>query len=80
MHCSAGIYRSPQIVIMHLVMDRNYNIEEAIKLVKKKHAYANPNAELILTATDKIKSQKEIISEREIRFSEEANLKFNPEN
>lgn len=65
---------------MHLVMDRNYNIEEAIKLVKKKHAYANPNAELILTATDKIKSQKEIISEREIMFSEEGNLKFNPEN
>jgi len=61
-HCSAGIYRSPQIVIMHLVIEHNYDLEEAIKLVKHKHAYANPNTELILTATDKIKSQKLITS------------------
>lgn len=53
---------------MHLVIEHNYDLEEAIKLVKHKHAYANPNTELILTATDKIKSQKEITSSREISF------------
>lgn len=29
-HCSAGIYRSPQIMIMHLMTEQNYDLHQAI--------------------------------------------------
>ena len=45
-------------MIMHLITELNYNIDKAIELVKKKHAYANPNIELIFDATEKIRAQK----------------------
>ena len=33
-HCSAGMYRSPQIVILYLTILEGYLPEDAIKLVR----------------------------------------------
>ena len=42
-HCSAGVYRSPQIVILYLMLIGNLTAVQAIELVKEKHPFARPN-------------------------------------
>jgi len=46
-HCSAGIYRSPQIIALYLSMFQNYSIEEAVSMIKLKHPFAKPNIKII---------------------------------
>ena len=46
-HCSAGMYRSPQIVVLHLIINEGYSLEYAIKFVTSKHPFANPNLSLV---------------------------------
>jgi len=33
-HCSAGIYRSPQMIALYLVAVKKYKVEEAVTLLK----------------------------------------------
>ena len=42
-HCSAGIYRSPQIVALYLAIYQHYSAEDAMNTVKKLHPYAKPS-------------------------------------
>lgn len=42
-HCSAGVYRSPQIVTLYLMLMSNLTAAKAIELVKEKHPFARPN-------------------------------------
>ena len=42
-HCSAGVYRSPQIVALYLMLVNHITPSEAIEFVKKKHPYARPS-------------------------------------
>jgi len=33
-HCSAGMYRSPQIIALYLILVEQYTIESAIETIK----------------------------------------------
>jgi protein-tyrosine phosphatase len=33
-HCSAGMYRSPQIIALYLILVEQYTIESAIEIIK----------------------------------------------
>jgi protein-tyrosine phosphatase len=46
-HCSAGIYRSPQMIALYLIAIKKYNMEEAVNLLKQKHSYAKPSSVVI---------------------------------
>lgn len=46
-HCSAGIYRSPQIIALYLTIFQSYSIEEAVEVIKDNHPYAKPNSKVI---------------------------------
>ena len=46
-HCSAGMYRSPQIVVLYLVLHENYILEEAMSIVTERHAFARPNINIM---------------------------------
>lgn len=49
-HCSAGIYRSPQIIALYLSIFHSYPIEDAVNMIKAKHPYAKPNPQVISDA------------------------------
>lgn len=49
-HCSAGVYRSPQIVVLYLMLIKKITSEEAVEFVKQKHPFARPNQRLINSA------------------------------
>lgn len=51
-HCSAGVYRSPQIVALYLMLVNHISPSEAIDFVKKKHPYARPSQNLINSALE----------------------------
>ena len=53
-HCSAGVYRSPQIVALYLVLANHITPDEAVTLVKKKHPCARPNQELVSSAYEMV--------------------------
>ena len=63
-------------MILHMMNELNYNLHDAIELVKEKHAFANPNIELIFNATEKMRYQKQTTCEREIMINEEGQLKY----
>jgi len=46
-HCSAGIYRSPQMIALYLTLCEQFPVEKAIQMVKENHPYAKPNAKVI---------------------------------
>lgn len=41
-HCTAGIFRSPQLVILYFIKFMNYNLQDAIKLIKSKRPFIHP--------------------------------------
>ena len=43
-HCSAGIYRSPQMIALYLIAIKQYSLDKAVNLLKEKHPYAEPNS------------------------------------
>jgi protein-tyrosine phosphatase len=53
-HCSAGIYRSPQIIALYLILVERYSVETAIEVIKEKHPFAKPNYNIICRAVDEI--------------------------
>lgn len=57
-HCSAGIYRSTQIIALYLNLFQNYSVEEAVALIKIRHLYAKPSIKVINDAL-KIIQQKQ---------------------
>lgn len=63
-HCSAGIYRSPQMIALYLILCEKYSIDSAVKHLKENHPYAKPNCKVIKEAigTMKSKSFKNIYS------------------
>ena len=46
-HCSAGIYRSPQMIALYLIAIKKYKLEEAVRLLKEKHPYSRPSPNVI---------------------------------
>ena len=53
-HCSAGMYRSPQIIVVYLVLVNGYGLDEAIDMVTEKHPFARPNYNLLSEALNEI--------------------------
>jgi protein-tyrosine phosphatase len=49
-HCSAGIYRSPQMIALYLTLFEKYSIEQAVNTIKASHPYAKPNCKVIRDA------------------------------
>lgn len=46
-HCSAGIYRSPQMIALYLVLCEQYPLETAIQTIKENHPYAKPSSKVV---------------------------------
>jgi protein-tyrosine phosphatase len=42
-YCSAGKYRSPQMVALYLILKNGINVEEAIRFIQDKHPVAQPS-------------------------------------
>ncbi len=42
--CSAGVSRSPAIVVAYLVLARGMTLDDAVALVRQRHTRARPNA------------------------------------
>jgi protein-tyrosine phosphatase len=51
-HCSAGVYRSPQIVVLYLILTEKYSPEEAVEFVKSRHPFARPNQQVVTHALE----------------------------
>jgi len=49
-YCSAGKYRSPQMVALYLILKNGIDLEDAIKFIQEKHPVAKPNEKIIKTA------------------------------
>lgn len=54
MHCSAGVYRSPQLVALYLILSENYSPEQAVEYVKLRHPFARPNRKIVLNAVSQL--------------------------
>ena len=52
------MYRSPQIVLLYLVLHENYNLEKALKMVTERHAFARPNMQIINGIIRNVKKEK----------------------
>jgi protein-tyrosine phosphatase len=57
-HCSAGVYRSPQIVALYLILTKKYSPEEAVEFVKSRHSFARPNAQVVSHAFEVLSKNK----------------------
>lgn len=57
-YCSAGVYRSPQLVALYLALHQQYSLDEAISLVRKNHPYAKPNYKTVHAAMRLAKLKK----------------------
>jgi atypical dual specificity phosphatase len=55
-HCSAGIYRSPQMIALYLVAVKKYKLEEALHLLEERHPYAQPSPLVIEQALNLFES------------------------
>lgn len=42
-YCTAGKYRSPQVIALYLTLKNGINVTEAVKFIKEKHPVARPN-------------------------------------
>jgi len=47
-HCTAGIYRSPQLIILFLVNHRKMSLPTALELVKQKRGFVRPSVDCLL--------------------------------
>ncbi|EAS07016.1 dual specificity phosphatase domain protein (macronuclear) [Tetrahymena thermophila SB210] len=71
-HCTAGIGRAPQTAILHLVLHRNYKINEASELIFSKRPVSSPNKEAIISVLKMLsESSSESTSDRSIDEEEE---------
>jgi protein-tyrosine phosphatase len=59
-HCTAGIGRSPAVVIIYLVLYENYTIENAVRYVKQSRPKIVPNYKIIEQIAMKYKSSSEL--------------------
>lgn len=53
-HCSAGKYRSPQIIAMYLTIFEGYSLERAVQMLKERHPFARPNLQVVQQAMGRI--------------------------
>jgi protein-tyrosine phosphatase len=58
-HCTAGIYRSPQLIILFLVSFRQFGLSEATELVKRKRPYARPESGCLEVSLEQLQCEKE---------------------
>jgi atypical dual specificity phosphatase len=56
-HCSAGIYRSPQMIVLYLTLFEGYALETALETVRTHHPFARPNSEVIKEVIGSIQSR-----------------------
>lgn len=59
-HCTAGIYRSPQMIVLYLTRFENYSIEQAVNKVKNSHPFAKPNHKVIKDAVKEIEMHRSL--------------------
>lgn len=57
-HCSAGIYRSPQMIALYLTLFERYSLEQAVAAVKDNHPYAKPNSKVVRDAVGLIQFRR----------------------
>lgn len=57
-HCSAGIYRSPQMIALYLTLFERYSLEQAVAAVKENHPYAKPNWKVVRDAVGLIQFRR----------------------
>lgn len=46
-HCSAGAYRSAQVVVLYLTLIDQFEVADAIEFVKERHPVARPNRKIV---------------------------------
>jgi protein-tyrosine phosphatase len=46
-HCTAGIYRSPQLIALFLIKHRHFSLEETLEVFRNKRPFAKPIPYLI---------------------------------
>jgi protein-tyrosine phosphatase len=42
-HCTAGIYRSPQLIVLFLVHRRRMTLNDALDLIKRRRSFVRPS-------------------------------------
>lgn len=57
-HCSAGIYRSTQMIALYLSIFEHYSVEQAIQLVKSNHPFARPSSRVVKEAIGMIRNKR----------------------
>lgn len=57
-HCSAGIYRSPQMIALYLAIFEHQTVEQAIQVVKSNHPFARPNTKVVKDAIGMIRYRR----------------------
>lgn len=46
-HCTAGIYRSPQMIALYLTIFDKFSLEDAVSFIRRRHPYAKPNCKVV---------------------------------
>ncbi len=57
-HCSAGIYRSPQMIALYLAVCDHYTVEQAISIVTSNHPFARPSSKVIKDAMSTMRHKR----------------------
>lgn len=59
-HCTAGIYRSPQMIALYLAHFEDYSIEQAVNKIKMDHPFAKPNCKVVKEAASLIRLHRSL--------------------
>lgn len=46
-HCSAGIFRSTQLIALYLTLHMDYSILESVRMIQKSHPKGKPNLKVL---------------------------------
>ena len=57
-HCSAGIYRSPQMIALYLTLFEDYSVEKAVKTLCLQHPHAQPSCKVIEDTVKQLNMRK----------------------
>lgn len=57
-HCTAGIFRSPQLIVLYLARFRDFTLQDAIELVKRRRPFARPENECLQSSLNILDADK----------------------